>query len=175
MKKTILSALFAIMALTASAQVNAVGIPFGIGKSKAVELLNSKYGAYDYYDMDLIMYEGFRLDGVAYEYANFHFEDMVFTEATFSMQKHTEAANASADAKRIAEALESYYNVVNLAEYGAAQSKTIGGTTIATLYRAVPKNTPIVNGKAMPQFYITIIAFADAEGIQIVTRYSPTL
>ena len=169
-------ALLAIsMAFTASAQVNAVGIPFGIGKSKAVELLNYKYGAYDYYTSDLIMYEGFRLDGVSYEFANFHFKDMVFTEATFSMPKHKEPEKASSDAKNIADALQTLYTVVNLAEYGEAQKYTTGNTTIATLYRAIPNGTPVVNGEAKPQYYVTIIAFADPEGVKIVTRYSQTM
>lgn len=172
MKKTIISALFAIMALTASAQVNAVGIPFGIGKSKAVELLNSKYGAYDDYAIDRITYYGFRLDGVSYATASFIFDDNYkFVSANFTTEirdlKNTEGAIA--DLNEVVEELKKRYTVVNLAEYGASQSYSDDNGTIATLYRALPKNAAQVEHSYM----ITVLTYAGLDGIRIMTTYEP--
>lgn len=172
MKKTILTLITAMLTIGAMAQVNAVGIPFGIGKSKAVELLNYKYGEYDYYTMDMIMYKDFRLDGVAYETAAFHFNDMKFVKATFHMGEHElgKAEQANEDVKRIVEQLnERPYIVMCLDEYGVGQTHFNNGVGIRTLYRAMPKNAALVEHS----YIINVLAFVNDEGIEIVTMYEP--
>ena len=169
MKKTILSALFAIMALTTFAQVNAVGIPFGMGKYEARQLLRYKYGEPASNNIDMIMYTNFRLDGVTYETASFHFnDDMKFASASFSRPDQHTAEALVADAKAVAEILERQYLVVNLYENGANQSYTQGNTTIMTLYRAAPRK--VVDGR--PIYMINIIGYLSDEGSNIMVNYS---
>lgn len=172
MKKTILTLITAMLTIGAMAQVNAVGIPFGMGKINAVELLRSKYGDYDDYAIDRITYYGFRLDGVSYATASFIFDDSYkFVRATFTTEirdlKDTDAVIADLDA--VVEELEKRYMVVNLVEYGANQSHSDDNGTIATLYRALPKNAAMVEHSYM----ITVLTFADVNGIRIMTTYEP--
>ena len=172
MKKTILTLIAAMLTIGAMAQVNAVGIPFGIGKTKAVELLQSKYGAYDDYAIDRITYYDFRLDGISYATASFIFDgNYNFVSANFTTPirdiKDTDAVIA--DLNAVVEELEKRYIVVNLVEYGANQSHSDDNGTIATLYRALPKNAAMVEHS----YIITVMTFADVNGIRIATTYEP--
>lgn len=172
MKKIILTLITAMLTIGAMAQVNAVGIPFGIGKSKAVELLNSKYGAYDDYALDRITYYGFRIDGVSYATASFMFDDSYkFVSANFTtpIRDLNDTDGAIADLNEVVEELKKRYTVVNLAEYGANQSYSDDNGTIATLYRALPKNAAQVEHSYM----ITVLTYADVNGIRIMTTYEP--
>lgn len=169
MKKTILTLIAAMLTFGAMAQVNAVGIPFGMGKTEARQLLRSKYGEPAYSNIDMIMYTNFRLDGVTYETASFHFnDDMKFTTASFSRPDQPTAEALVADAKAVAEILEQQYLVVNLYANGANQSYTQGNKTIMTLYRAAPRK--VVDGR--PIYMINIIGHLSNEGSNIMVNYS---
>lgn len=172
MKKTIITLIATVLTIGAMAQVNAVGIPFGIGKTKAVELLQSKYGAYDDYAIDRITYYDFRLDGVSYETASFMFDDNYkFVSANFTTPirdiKDTDAVIA--DLNAVVEELEKRYIVVNLVEYGASQSHSDANGKIVTLYRAMPKNAAMVEHSYM----ITVLTFAGVDGARVMTTYEP--
>jgi hypothetical protein len=173
MKKTIITIITAMLTIGAMAQVNAVGIPFGISKTKAVELLRSKYGNYADYAMDRITYVNFRLDGVSYDYAHFFFDDdMKFTKATFHMREHelSKAETTQEDVKHIVEQLNKQpYMVVCLDEFGVGQTYFNGGVGIRTLYRAIPKNAAMVKHS----YVINVLAFVDEDGIEIVSMYEP--
>lgn len=169
MKRTILTLIAAMLTIGAMAQVNAVGIPFGMGKYEARQLLRSKYGEPAVNDINMIMYTNFRLDGVAYETASFHFnDDMKFTSASFSRQDQPTAEALVADAKAVAEILEQQYLVVNLYANGANQSYKQGNNTIMTLYRAAPRK--VVDGR--PIYMINIIGHLSDEGSNIMVNYS---
>lgn len=172
MKKTILTLIAAMLTIGAMAQVNAVGIPFGIGKTKAVELLRSKYGDYDDYAMNRITYYDFRLDGVSYATASFIFDDNYkFVSANFTTPirglKDTDALIA--DLNGVVEELEKRYMVINLVEYGASQSHSDANGKIVSLYRAMPKNAAMVEHSYM----ITVLTFASVDGARVMTTYEP--
>ena len=169
MEKTIITILVAMLTYGAMAQVNAVGIPFGMGKYEAHQLLRYKYGEPAYSTLDMIMYTNFRLDGVSYETASFFFdEDMKFTSASFSRPDQKTAEALAADAKAVADILEKQYLVANLYEHGVNQSYTQNGQTIMTIYRAVPRQ--IINGR--PAYMATIIGYLSDEGSNIVVNYT---
>lgn len=178
MKKIFIALCAVILSLTANAQGEVAGVPFGASKAKAANILVEKYGMYDYCPDGLIMYDGFTLDGVTYKTAAFHFDsNLKFTSASFSMPTHglQETDKASKDMTELINKLEATHTVVNLVEYGYSQTKTIGNTTVSTLYRAVPKNTPIVDGKAAPPYFINIIVYASPDGIRVMANYSEML
>lgn len=169
MKKILLTLITAMLTFGAMAQVNAVGIPFGMGKYEALQLLRSKYGEPAVNNIDMIMYTNFPLDGVTYETASFRFnDDMKFTSAYFSRPNQPTAEALVADAKAVAEILEQQYLVVNLYANGANQSYTQGNSTIMTLYRAAPRK--VVDGR--PAYMINIIGFLSDEGSNIAVIYS---
>lgn len=172
MKKTILTIIAAMLTIGAMAQVNAVGIPFGISKVKAVELLTSKYGQYIDYGFNSITYADFRLDGITYDIAQFSFDDnMLFSSALFFLPKRslTNTEACQADMKNVISELESRYLVVNLVEFGSNQEYNDGNGIMSTLYRAIPKNA----AKVEHSYMITVLAYADADGIRIAVLYEP--
>lgn len=172
MKKIIITLITAALTLGAMAQVNAVGIPFGISKVKAVELLTSKYGQYIDYGYNSITYADFRLDCITYNLAQFSFDNnMRFSKAMFFLPKRslTDTEAATEDMKNLVAELESRYLVVNLVEYGSNQEYKDGNGIMTTLYRALPKNAAQVEHSYM----ITVLAYADADGIRIAALYEP--
>lgn len=169
MKKAIITIITAMLTIGAMAQVNAVGIPFGMGKYEARQLLRSKYGEPAYSTINMIMYANFRLDGVSYETASFFFDDdMKFTSASFSRPDQKTAEALAADAKAVADILEQQYLVVNLYEHGANQSYTQNGQTIMTIYRAAPRQ--LINGR--PAYMVNIIGHLSDDGSNIVVNYT---
>ena len=172
MKKLLATIITAMLTLGAMAQVNAVGIPFGMGKYEARQLLRSKYGEPAVNDINMIMYTNFRLDGVAYATASFIFDDNYkFVSANFTTPTRDlkDTDGAIADLNNVVEELGKRYTVVNLTEFGANQSYSDDNGTIATLYRAMPKNAAMVEHSYM----ITVLTFADVNGIRIMTTYEP--
>lgn len=158
-----------MLTIGAMAQVNAVGIPFGISKTKAVELLRSKYGDYADYAMDRITYVNFRLDGVSYERAHFFFDDdMKFTDALFEGKHHTNSNEMAEEAKAIAAKLSEQYLMVNLVANGVSQTHKTGDVEIMTCYRGAPRQ--MTNGK--PTFFINIIAYVSPGASYNAVRYS---
>lgn len=184
MKKTIITALLAIsVAFSALSQnmagiaqpqhseysVNAVGIPFGISKVKATELLRYKYGDYDGYSMDCITYYGFRLDGVEYESAHFFFnKDMKFTNALFNRKKVKTGEEVVDDALSVSRVLSEQYLVVNLKAGGVSQSYSASDMDILTMFRAAPRM--IENGR--PIYMINIIGCFTDNGHYVSVNYS---
>lgn len=169
MKKTIITIITAMLAIGAMAQVNAVGIPFGISKVKAVEMLRSKYGNYADYARDRITYVNFRLDGVAYERAHFFFDNnMKFTNAMFEGRHHTDSNEMAEEAKAIAAKLSEQYLMVNLVANGVSQRHKTGDVEIMTCYRGAPRQ--MTNGK--PAFFINIIAYITPSVSYNAVRYS---
>ena len=169
MKRLLSFALAAILAIAASAQVNAVGIPFGISKIKAVELLKYKYGDYDDFSLDCITYFGFRLDGVTYESAHFFFDDnMRFKNALFTRPKQKKGEDVSRDAVEIAEILSEKYLVVNLVANDASQEHHSRDVDLLTMFRAAPRE--LVDGR--PPFMIDVVGCFTSNGMYVTVNYS---